>query len=65
MTSSTVTQIHSIPLARVTEEGFWLFADDRARLGAHRINFNDPVDLMTALIVFKRECATVFSPLHP
>src|SRR2546421_7049675 len=39
-----------------------LFRDHRPRFGCRRVNFDYAVELMPALVVFKRKSAAVFSP---
>src|SRR5262245_3220375 len=45
----------------ITKKGFGFVGDDRAGLPG-RADFYDAINLMAALVVFKREGAAVFSP---
>src|SRR5262249_11343573 len=51
----TVGQIVAVLLAGVAKEGLRLFADNRARSARCRVHFDYAVDLMSSLVILKRE----------
>src|SRR5262249_27537253 len=60
-----IANVAAILLARITEERLRFFADDGARFTRGRVNLDHAVDLMPAMVVFKRECAAVLAPFEP
>jgi hypothetical protein len=59
--------IHVVPIffAGITEKCFGFFVNDGARTSAFGIHFDDAVNLMPALVVFKSEAAAVLPPRRP
>jgi hypothetical protein len=51
-------------LARVGEERPRLLADDGAGFSIGGVDFDDAIDLMSALVVLERDGAAVFAPLQ-
>jgi hypothetical protein len=57
-----VGDIEAVPLAGVAEERLRFLGQDRPRLCRGRVDLDDPVDLMAALVVLEREGAAVLPP---